>query len=149
MLVRDRLIEVITKAIEARPHAERLYPEAYAGHVADAILAAAGDPTATFHVRRDAPDTSKAIVDKVREGTLQAEMLRLFAVGHGVDWTDDELEQALARTHQSVSATRNTLARKGYLVDSGRRRKTRSNNDAIVWVHTGKTAPVHPVNRKD
>lgn len=90
-----------------------------------------------FRVRRSAPDTSKAISTKVASGTFQEEVLNLFRYtgparrAHG--WTDDELEQHTGRTHQSVSAARNTLMRKGYIADSGQRRKTRSGNDAIVW----------------
>lgn len=115
--------------------------------VVDAIIAAQGDDKAEFRVRRDAPDTSKAVSDKIRGGSLQAQMFRLFSVEKHPDafhfrpgFTDDELEIRMSRTHQSVSATRNTLMRKGYIVDSGDRRPTRSGNPAIVYVWTGKEA---------
>lgn len=88
----------------------------------------------TFKVRTNAPDTSKAVSKKIREGTLQETMMKFFQhskIGEG--WTDDDLERALLRSHQSVSAARNTLVRKGYITDSGQRRKTRSGNPAIVW----------------
>lgn len=118
-----------------------------AEHIVTRLLIAMGDDSAEFRVRRDAPETSKAIVDKIRQGTLQAAMLWLFTVEKHPDaytsrpgFTDDELEVRMGRTHQSVSATRNTLMRKGYVVDSGLRRKTRSGNDAIVYVWTGKDA---------
>lgn len=108
----------------------------------DAMLAEMGDDTAEFHVRKDAPETSKAIVDKIRGGSLQDKMLFQYQASSkrygGDGFTDDEMEQIMGRTHQSVSATRNTLMRKGYLVDSGVRRRTRSGNDAIVYVWTGK-----------
>lgn len=111
--------------------------------VIDAIIAAMGDERARFRVRKDAPETSKAIVDKIRTGTLQQVMLDAFRnkayVFGGA--TDDEMERFLGRSHQSVSATRNTLVRKGYLVDSGHRRPTRSGNQAIVWTWTGKGEP--------
>jgi hypothetical protein len=96
---------------------------------------------ADFMVRRDAPETSKAIVDKIRRGSLQSWLLRCFEAVGPRGFTDDELEEATMRTHQSVSATRNTLMRKGYVRDSGSRRKTRSGNPAIVYVRTGKVSP--------
>jgi hypothetical protein len=51
----------------------------------------------------------------------------------GVGMTVDALEQTLARSHQSVSARVNELRNKGWLVDSGIRRTTRSGRSAIVW----------------
>lgn len=93
---------------------------------------------AEFRVGRDAPATSKAVEPKIREGSLQEHMLLLFQTGVTREgWTDDELEQAMGRTHQSVSACRNTLARKGLIAATAQTRKTRSGNDAIVWVRTG------------
>jgi len=50
---------------------------------------------------------------------------------HGL--TVDQLEQLLNRSHQSVSARVNELRDKGWVVDSGERRKTRSGRKAIVW----------------
>lgn len=110
--------------------------------VVDDLLPLLGDDDAEFHVRRDAPDTSKAIVESIRKGSLQEEMLGYFIRGTvnamSTGYTDDEMEVAMHRSHQSVSATRNTLVRKGYLVDSGARRRNRWNNEAIVWIWTGK-----------
>ncbi|MGE0229339.1 MAG: hypothetical protein AB7U23_12630 [Dehalococcoidia bacterium] len=112
----------------------------WAENIVDNLLAEMGDDSAVFHVRKDAPDTSKAIVDKIRSGTLQQQVLDAMiskaAVFGGA--TDDELERLLGRSHQSVSGTRNTLVRKGYLVDSGNRRKNSHGNMAIVWYYTGK-----------
>jgi hypothetical protein len=51
----------------------------------------------------------------------------------GVGMTVDALEQVLNRSHQSVSARVNELRNKGWLTDSGVRRKTRSGRAAIVW----------------
>ena len=48
--------------------------------------------------------------------------------------TDDEVETALGLAHQTASARRNGLVADGWLLDSGRRRPTRSGADAIVWV---------------
>jgi hypothetical protein len=105
------------------------------GYLADhGYTVVRADPDATFRVSRRHPGTSKAISDKVADGTMQAEALTLIREWGGL--TDDELETRMGRTHQSVSATRNTLMRKGKVADSGLRRKTRSGNDAIVWVAT-------------
>lgn len=94
------------------------------------------DPDAEFHVQRDARATSRAIEPKMRKGSLQTKMLVHFeAVGdHGA--TDDEIEELSRLSHQSISACRNTLMRKGLVRDSGIKRKTRYGNDAVVWVRT-------------
>jgi hypothetical protein len=54
----------------------------------------------------------------------------------GVGLTVDQLEQLLDRSHQSVSARVNELRDKGWVRDSGQRRKTRSGRKAIVWSPT-------------
>lgn len=48
--------------------------------------------------------------------------------------TDDEMEVATGLRHQTLSATRRGLSKEGLIVDSGKRRKTRSGRNAIVWV---------------
>lgn len=55
---------------------------------------------------------------------------RLSATGA----TCDEIEVALNLRHQTASARINELVEKKYLVDSGKVRKTRSGNNAIVWL---------------
>jgi hypothetical protein len=50
-----------------------------------------------------------------------------------VGMTVDAIEQRLNRSHQSVSARVNELRDKGWVVDSGIRRPTRSGRKAIVW----------------
>jgi len=134
----DGRIDMLNSEISAKCRA-------LAEKIVDEILVGAyGDGSAEFHVGRNAPDTSKAVSDKIKSGSLQGLMLERFMfraqyVGiDGAGMTDDELEVFFGRTHQSVSACRNTLMRKGYLVDSGKRRKTRSGNQAIVWEWTGK-----------
>lgn len=44
-----------------------------------------------------------------------------------------QLTQVLGREHQTVSARANDLMRKGWIVDSGIRRKTGSGRNAVVW----------------
>lgn len=94
------------------------------------------DPDAEFNVRRDARDTSRAIEPKLRKGTLQVKMLDTFKAAGEQGLTDDEMEAMSHLSHQSISACRNTLMRKGLVRDSGVRRPTRYGNNAIVWVRT-------------
>jgi len=113
--------------------------------LANAVIAAQGDENAQLRARRDAPETSRQVMDKIRAGSLGDHVLKLFFTASlhpnpdtGEGWTDDELEQALNRSHQSVSAARNTLMRRGYVVATDERRNTRWGNPAVVYVWTGK-----------
>jgi hypothetical protein len=63
-----------------------------------------------------------------------------------VGLTVDALEQRLNRSHQTVSARVNELRDKGWVVDSGVRRATRSGRSAIVWRPT--TAALDQRNRR-
>lgn len=47
--------------------------------------------------------------------------------------TCDEMEMHLRGAHTSVSSAMNSLMIGGWIEDSGRRRKTRSGTEAIVW----------------
>lgn len=135
---RKQMIEVAVAAQRKITH--DMYYDDLAEAIVDSIIAAAGDEDAVFHVRKDAPDTSRAVSEKMRAGTLQADVLQALinksAVYGGA--TDDELERFLGRSHQSVSGARNALVRKGYAVDSGERRMNSHGNMAIVWYYTGK-----------
>jgi hypothetical protein len=111
-----------------------LDPENLAGQIVDTLTTLNGDDAATFRVSKAHPDTSRAVSTKVASGTFQADVLAAIRRRGAYGATDDELEVTLGRTHQSVSAARNTLVRKGQVIDSGRRRKTRSKNAAIVWL---------------
>jgi hypothetical protein len=136
------MTETITEFIEALPAAQRLYPDLYGQNLAMQIIAGLGNDAAEFHVRKDAPETSKAVAPRIREGSLQDDVLQLFVnlahTGVAIGATDDDIEVSLKRSHQSVSGARNTLVRKGYLVDSGERRPNRYGNMAIRWTYTGK-----------
>jgi hypothetical protein len=48
--------------------------------------------------------------------------------------TTDELIVRTGKGHASVSARVNELANAGWIVDSGKTRKTQAGLDAIVWV---------------
>jgi hypothetical protein len=131
------MIEVIDDAIKGWEWASDMpLPDV----IADALIAEAGDPDAVFRVSRKHPGTSKAIVSAIREGTLQDQVLAkfIYASHVGEGRTDDEIEVMIGRSHQSVSAARNHLVKRGYLTDSGKTRINRWGNQATVWQYTGK-----------
>lgn len=80
------------------------------------------------------PDTSQRAAQKAlpNSGTVRRRVYD-FVASREFGATDDEIEIALDKTHQSVSAARNTLMNDGWLVDSGEERMTRSNSPAKVW----------------
>lgn len=132
---RAQMIEVIDDAIKGWEWAgEANLPDV----IADALIAEAGDEDAVFRVSRKHPGTSKAIVTAIREGSVQDQVLALFIKHPIVGFTDDQVEQMLGRSHQSVSAARNHLVKRGYLTNSGLTRKNRWGNDAVVWSYTGR-----------
>jgi hypothetical protein len=136
---RQKMIDVISDELLIRTDLNHITMTAT--DIADAIFAAMGDDDAEFHVRKDAPDTSKAMGVKVKRSGLQNDVLAMFVdlyLGAGIGATDDYVEIALGRSHQSVSGARNTLVKKGYLVDTGIRVNNRYGNKAIIWIYTGK-----------
>jgi DNA-binding MarR family transcriptional regulator len=95
-------------------------------------------PTSVLH-----PDTSWQAARSMREqltSDCQDILDALAAVGglgdDPIGLTVDQLEQRLARSHQSVSARVNQLMELGWIRDSDVRRPTRSGRRAIVWVLT-------------
>jgi hypothetical protein len=67
-------------------------------------------------------------------GTLRAEVLSLIRDWGKFGRTDDEIEMKLGLRHQTASARRRELVLAGLIVDSGRKRATRSGRMAVVWV---------------
>lgn len=85
------------------------------------------------------PETSAQAALTAPRGQLGKRVLAHIRVAHyhgGIGSTDDALEAALHRSHQSVSSARNGLCAGGWLMDSGQRRKTRTGRDAVVWTLT-------------
>lgn len=89
-----------------------------------------------FHLSRNHPDTSAAMAAKAlpKTGTLRATIYGLIDRAGDNGYTCDEMELKLGRSHQSVSATFNSLKRDEWIIDGGQRRPTRYGNLAIVWV---------------
>ena len=84
-------------------------------------------------------DTSKAAAVSVAPttGTLRAMVLDYI---HALCWsgaTCDEAERDLEMAHQTASPRFWELRKSGQIVDSGKRRKTRSGRSATVWVGRG------------
>jgi hypothetical protein len=89
---------------------------------------------------RDAPGYSNPTTSKDAAETMKpkASALRLRVLAElqlraDVGATCDELEQAMDLSHQTASARLREMALKGTIVDSGKKRLTRSGRAAIVW----------------
>jgi predicted transcriptional regulator len=72
-------------------------------------------------------------------GQLAHEVLKTLAAHRG-GLTCDEIEQLMNGRHQTISARVNELRDKGWIKDSGVKRRTRSGRRAIVWVPTWRAA---------
>lgn len=81
-------------------------------------------------------ETSKQAAKRAlpRSGTDRRAVFEYVVRCGGVGATDDEIERTLGMSHQSASARRNSLAADGWLVNSGRKRNTRTGSPAAVWV---------------
>jgi hypothetical protein len=80
--------------------------------------------------------TTKASIEGLRKRVLGA-IRDLGEQGA----TCDECEIVLDMTHQTASARVHEPAWAGFIVDSGRQRKTRSGGAAIVWLASAWPAP--------
>jgi len=90
-----------------------------------------------MRLSRDATDTQRNAVNVTmpRSGTKGAALWELFLDANKVTGlTDDEIERKTGWSHQSASAARNALMRRGLLKDSGKRRNNRRGLPCIVWV---------------
>ena len=83
-------------------------------------------------------DTSEGAAASVEEATpfLRGMVLAYVASRGDEGATCDEVESALDMRHQTASPRVNELAGRGFIVDSGRRRKTRSGRNAAVYTRT-------------
>lgn len=83
--------------------------------------------------------TSRAAAESMERGAgrLRAIVLDAIRLAGVAGATCDELEHALILTHQTCSARVRELVLGGHVLDSGKRRKTRSGRAATVWVAPG------------
>lgn len=63
--------------------------------------------------------------------TVKDQVLEILRGSEGL--TNDEMEAAIGGTHQTVSPRVHELAQAGRVVDTGKRRRSRSGKPAIVW----------------
>lgn len=82
------------------------------------------------------PVTSRAAAKKIlpRSGTQRRLVYDVIAGTNDYGATDDELELMTSLRPNSLHPRRGELADAGFIVRSGRKRKTRAGNDADVWV---------------
>lgn len=67
-------------------------------------------------------------------GTLRGQVFR-YILGNGTHGAIcDEIEFGIEMKHQTASARVRELSQVGLIVDGGKKRLTRSNRNAIVWV---------------
>lgn len=94
-------------------------------------------------VRHDAPQTSRDADARnaPREGTQRAKVLNFIRACGGDGATDEELQDETGLNPNTARPRRVELVRDGWIRDSGRRRKTRGGDEAIVWVFV----PFRPV----
>lgn len=82
-------------------------------------------------------DTSRAAADELaemRKNTLRAAVLAYISL-HGPDGaTDEEMQLALEMEGNTERPRRRELQLVGLVIDSGRRRLTTNNRQAVVWV---------------
>lgn len=82
------------------------------------------------------PATSYAAADKAlpNSGTKRRILYNLIFSKGDNGLCDHEIEAILGWLHQSASAARNSLMNDGWVINSGKTRKTPQNHNAIVWV---------------
>jgi len=87
-------------------------------------------------VGRNHPDTSQRAAQKAepKSGTKKKVIYDLIVASGMFGVCDHEIEKALGWSHQTASASRNTLMNDGWVIDSGHRRATDQGNDAIAWI---------------
>jgi len=96
------------------------------------------DPTRDIAggLHREAGDTERAAAELVapRSGTWRWRVLLAVARAGASGRTDWELHTELGGLLYTVAPRRHELARDGWIEDSGKRRRTPSGTEAVVWV---------------
>lgn len=70
------------------------------------------------------------------EGSIRDRCLALIKSSGASGYTADAVEEKLGSPHQTVSARIHELALEGLVIDSGQRRPTRRDRQAVVYVAT-------------
>jgi len=83
-----------------------------------------------------AKSTSRKSAEKIlpHTGSIRRLIYDTIVSNNDRGYTDYELEAVLKGSHQTVSASRRSLVLDGFLIDSGKTRKNKNDNDCIVWV---------------
>lgn len=97
-----------------------------------------GIPDSPGSFNRNSPETAKIAsqLSGLIQGSTRRRIVDECISCYGcpaLGLTDRELETRLRGKHQTVSSARNWLVNAGWLVDSGKRRKTDSGRPAVVW----------------
>jgi len=87
-------------------------------------------------IARNASRTSRSVGKSVlpHTGSIRRRVYDLVVLAKHNGHTDAELEVMLNGKHQTISASRRSLVRDGWLVDSGKVRRNNQANECIVWV---------------
>ena len=105
---------------------------------------------AKARLSRKARSTSREAVHRNADSIKGVQRDVYTALTHNpLGLTDFDLEDALGRSHQSVSAARNALMMSGLVTDSGKRRPNRRGNNAIVWVVSSPSSEDADVRKPD
>ena len=87
--------------------------------------------------RHSATSRSAWIKSRPKAGTLRALLLAHLEQCGGDGATDEEMQTQLDMNPNTQRPRRVELHQGGLIVDSGRRRPTRSGSQAVVWVAKG------------
>lgn len=121
----------IALSFDAKPPAQELHVD-YEPDEFDIPVTPSMQKSAPYVV---GSDTSRRAAESIEDGLNQMQEQVLSAIRSDASGrTCDEVEHVLALRHQTVSARIRELACKSKIVDSGRRRVTRSGRAAVVWV---------------
>lgn len=90
----------------------------------------------TVQIGRRSPETSQIAAQRVfpRTGTKRWTIFEMIKGNGSFGLCDHEIEELTGWLHQSASSIRNGLMNDGWIIDSGKRRKTPQGNGAIVWI---------------
>ena len=83
------------------------------------------------------PEPSKAAIDSIDDldlSRMKWQVYRFIWEQKTYGAIDDEIYRGLNMRQNTARPRRNDLMNQGYIVDSGKRRQTRSGREAIIWI---------------